>query len=277
MTTLPFSFLKKTSINPISLGQPAFYLQSFDTSFYNSGSIANGAAVVNVQRFSDSGLNFTRTNTTANAIYKVLSGQPHPYGYMSWEGNTLGSGMYSGGTTSDFSFMHQQGGEYTLYFVFKNLQNEATGATKVVAATSNSTGNRGFLFYISNGTGTTRVLNMAVRNDTSGQNVMTLSFPSFDTSIDHPVCVYSIRYKDPGNLTDIAARGYKNGVLEASIDLAYSLSATAASYSTLRIGNRFANDLRFAGYMGELIIFNSMHSEATHTGVVDFLKQKWKV
>lgn len=72
---------------------------------------------------------------------------------------------------------------------------------------------------------------MAIRNDTSGQSALQLTVNSFDTSVDHPVCVYSIRYKDPGNLTDIAARGYKNGVLQSSIDLANGLSPTAASYS----------------------------------------------
>lgn len=275
---MAFSLWQEFGVNPLDLGQPVMYLQSFDDSFITAVTppLVDGSLINNFKRYNDSGNTFTQVGTTNRANYTIPTGQIHPYGYITWTGDTTSQGQYSFGTTSTFSFMHQTGATFTMYWVFKNVQNEATSTTKILFSTSESTGNRGVLCGLTN-TGTLRNPALFIRNDTGGVNVCSMAWDSFESTIDQPVMLYSVRFSDQGTTGVPAGYTYKNGIIDRVANQVALCSPTEASFTTMRVGNRASGTLRFGGYVGELIIFNQMHSEADHLKICNFLKKRWRI
>ncbi len=70
-----------------------------------------------------------------------------------------------------------------------------------------------------------------------------------------------------------------NKVKELLGDKLDNLKVARISYIILYygLGNRSSNNLRMNGYVGDLIIFNGIHDEATHLKICNYLKDKWRI
>lgn len=278
-----FSNWQEFGIDPISLGQPIMWLTAADPTYLvnaTGGTPTDQQQVVRMNRYNDGLFNFSETSSTNRATYRLLPGQAHPYGYVNWSSGAGSSqGQYATGTTTSFSFLHQINNSFTIYWIFKNEPNEAITTSKFQFSTTQSTGNRGAILYLANlPSSSARTISFDVRNDTSGTNATSLRAGfSYNNTEDLPVLLYSIRGDLSVATGQTALYGYKNGVLD-NIGLMTSLpSFTAASFTTMRVGNRALGDGRFGGKFGELIIFNGIHDEATHLKICNFLKDKWRI
>lgn len=276
-------FFDSPWINPISYGQPKLWINAADTGFLkNSSNVTPSAGdLLNIfNRYTDNSFNPTNVNTINRATYNIIASQPHSYGYISWLGSLSGAGshgQYQVGTTSDFSFLHQLNSKFTIYHVFKNDPNENIAASKFLASTTQSTGNRGFINYIANNVND-RTINFDIRNDTGSQNAVTYaSNYSYTKTTDVPIMLWSFRCDLSVGVGNNSMWGYRNGILDKVVTMSNAPSSTAASFTTLRIGNRALGDGRYEGYLGEYIIFNGIHTEGQHNMICNYLKKKWNI
>lgn len=276
----PFSFWKTQGIDPLSLGQPVIYFAPFDNNYLTNiggNPPVDGDNIVTFKRYTDNGLTFTRTNATSNAIYKTgIANLP----MARWENNLSTNGGYTGGNTSTLNFMHADSiCEFTLYFVFRNIMNENTGTTKVIMSTGNSTGNRGFIFFIggSGVSGTPRSFTLQIRNNTAGQNAMAISANNAYTTDQDFFKVISIRCKKPAGIGQLMATMYINGIAVATANLDNALAAQLTSTTAPFFGNRSSGDLRLNGNVGDLFIFPTEHDLNTHGAIVSFLRSRWGI
>lgn len=275
------AFFQETGLDPILLGQPKVWITSSDLGYLknSSGVTASDGNLINTfNRYTDKAFDPVNVNTTNRAIYKVLPSQPHSYGYAGWTGSTGSQGQYSVGTTTDMTFMHRLNNSSTIYWVFKNDLNENFAASKFVASTGQSTGNRGFINYLANVDATNRRFGLTIRNDTpSVEAIGNLSTYQYDRTVDVPIMLMSWRTDLSAGVGSTGMWVYRNGVLDSTSLISNAPSNTAASTTTLRIGNRALGDGRFDGYTGDYIIFNTIHDEATHLKVCNFLRNKWRI
>lgn len=275
------AFWQETGLDPILLGQPKLWVTSSDTSYLTniSGSTpSNGGSLDVFKRFNDS--SFNPTSLTSNkAIYSILANQPHPYGYVFWNGSaTTALGYYRAGTITDFSFLHQSGSSSTIYWVHKNNTIENTSTTKVLASTTVQSGNRGFLLSINNTTTTLRLPSLTIYNDVPATNVLiATTSQSYTRTVDNPIVLYSFRTDLSKSIGQDASWVYINGNLDNTTQLTNAPSFSATSNNQMNVGNRNSNGLRFNGYVGDLIIFNGIHDEATHLKICNYLKDKWRI
>lgn len=275
------SFWQETGLDPLLLGQPKLWITSSDPNYLvnlTGATPTNGESLNVFNRFNDS--SFNPTSAFSNkAIYSILANQPHPYGYVFWNGSTTTTlGYYRVGSTTDFSFLHQSGASSTIYWVHKNSTIENTSTTKVLAATTISSGKRGALLSILNNGATLRTPSLTIYNDVpSTSSISTPISQSYDRTVDNPIVLYSFRTDLSKSVGQDASWVYINGILDNTTQLANPTSATAASNSVMNIGNRNSNGLRMNGCVGDLIIFNGIHDEATHLKVCNYLKDKWRI
>lgn len=284
----PFSFWHAGSIDPLSLGQPAIYNTAWPGDpgtltqvTYNtiagnppvSGSYSASGRIATFSRYSDNGLTFTRqVDTSPMTLQKPLGDQIFHRG----NGTATNNGLYKGGTNSQFNFMHKQGEcAFTVYWIFRNIVGENAAATKMLFTTGGNSVAHGAQIQItgngSSGT-STRTPELMVSNGSgsfairSAQNAYQQGTQIFK--------LFSWRVQE--NNGGIAAWAYENGALVSTANQLAALSTVNAS-SVGCYGNRNANDLRFIGDIGEFIVFQGMHSEQVHAGVVAFLMNKWGI
>lgn len=273
-------FWQELGIDPILLGQPKVYITSSDNNYLLNtlGNPPSSGDILNqFNRFNDSAFNLVQASTTNRAVYTILAGQPHPYGYISWANtNLLPNGYYRAGTTTDMSFLHQAGSSSTIYWIHKNNPSEATGTTKVLMGTTISSGQRGAFIFLLN-SGTNRIPTLQVYNDTPAVSSIIGATPSYVAANNNPVVLYSWRNDLSKSVGQDACWVYVNGILSSTNQMTSLPSATAASTTVLNIGNRNLSGLRFNGYVGDFIIFNTIHDEATHLKVCNYLKRKWGI
>jgi len=275
-------FWQELGIDPILLGQPKLWIYPSDTNYLvNTLGVAptNGNILNLFNRFNDAAFNPTQASTTNRAIYSVLAGQPHPYGYVRWAGGTLtANGYYRVGTTSDFSFMHKLNEGCTVYWINKNDSTENTGTTKVIAANIVSSSSIGAILAIENTSSTLRKRALTVYNGNIGAPTFSLTESStYTRTNDYPVRLDSIRYDLSKSVGQDCAWWYVNGILDSTVTMQNAPSASATSSFVMNVGNRNSSGLRNCGNMGDFIIFNAVHDEATHLKVCNFLKRKWRI
>ena len=274
------SFWQQTGLDPLLLGQPKLWITSSDPTYLvnlTGGTPSDGDSLNVYNRFNDS--SFNPTSPVSNkAIYSIIGSQPHPYGYIGWYGSTTANGYYRVGTTTDFSFLHQSGSSSTIYWIHKNNPIENTSITKVLAATAVSSANIGFIMTINNVNATVRRLVLAIYKGVAGQNVISFSPVNYySKNIDYPIELNSIRIDLNNSVGQDAAWWYINGKID-SVGVLNNTPSVSATHSTqLNIGNRNSGGLRYNGYIGDFIVFNGIHDEATHLKICNYLKQKWRI
>lgn len=274
------SFWQETGLDPLLLGQPKLWVTSSNINYLQNASSlppANGNSLIRFLRYNDSGLNPLRISNTNRATYKVISGQPHPYGYLTWDLNLTTTGNYSGGTTTDFSFMHLSGGSSTVYWVFKNNSSENIATTKAAASSTSSSIDNGFILYIANNGATLRVPSFRIFRGVGGTSTLTSTLQDYDRTVDYPVSLYSWRTDLTKSVGEDACWSYINGKLNNTTQIINTPSSVSTAGSPINIGNRAIGGTRFMGYIGDLIIFDGIHDEATHLKVCNYLKDKWRI
>lgn len=279
-----FSNWQEFGVDPILLGQPKFWITTADPAYMVSSGgtspITSNQVISGFTRYTDKLFNPVTTTTTGRAFYQFDSGQPHSNAYAYWPSSAgTTQGQYSVGSTTDFSFMHQNTGKFTIYWIFKNETGESNASSKFQLSTTQSTGNRGFIMYLANQPSAAfRTFALDIRNDTGGINCCTVrTNHTYLTANNNPIKLISFRGDLTVGIGNNAITAYINGVQDGITIMSNSASTTAASFSTLRVGNRALGDGRFNGKMGEIIIFNTMHDEATHLKVCNHLKDKWRI
>lgn len=274
------SFWQETGLDPLLLGQPKLWVTSSNINYLQNASSlppANGDLLNRFLRYNDSGLNPLRISNTNRATYNIISGQTHPYGYLNWNLNITSTGNYSGGTNTDFSFMHLSGGSSTVYWIFKNNTSENTATSKAAATTITSSNDNGFILYIANNGATLRTPTLLIYRGSGGTSTLINTLQDYDRTVDYPVSLYSWRTDLTKSIGQDACWSYINGKLNNTTQIINTPSSVSTSFSPINIGNRAIGGIRFMGYIGDLIIFDGIHDEATHLKICNYLKDKWRI
>ncbi len=258
-------------IDPILLGQPALYLQSFNSSFLTM----SGNTITAVRRFRDSGLN---TNTLATS--ELIKSNVHNRNWIEWNNTavTAANAKWTIGANTSFAFVHQRSNVSTHYYVVSTIANDdfvdGSGANYMLSTAT--TGQLvGFSIYITANSDGTRQFFFRLRNGASQVFNVQLT-PAFG-KIDMGPILISIRMKDPNIVGSLVAMTYLNGKQYSLCFSAALLSTSATSSSVLNVGNRSSNDGVFRGRIGEAIIFNAYHDDGTHKQVCNNLMKKWGI
>lgn len=270
------AFFIDNLIDPITLGQPKIWATGDPNYLLNLSAAhpSNGDSLDTFNRHNDSSFNFTNSATANKPVYRIVSSK----NFIGWEGDTLTlGGYYTVGSTSDLAFMHKGGSSYTVYFVFKNHTTENTSSNKVVFCTAALSSDIGAILSIINSSNN-RFFNFAVYRGVTGNETATLlSTYNYLKTSDEPITIMSYRVDLSVGVGNVAIKGYKNGVLDNTVNMANTPSSSTTSTRTPAMGNRAIGNLRMDGYVGDLIIFDSLHSESTHQGVINYLKNKYGI
>lgn len=267
--------------DPIQIGQPTIYIDASQPSFMTDSSgddpETQNEQIYTFKRFSDNGLTFTQQDATrAEWVNNIAPTQS----MAAWFSDVTAQGLYQGGTTSSLPFMHQASTcKFTVYLVFRNRPNEATGTTKMLISTTNSTGTRGFQISM-NGTANpgNRFIRLVVNNNTAGQNAFIAYGETFRIEQFGKQMLVSFRVNAIGvNTGNPIGKVYNNGKFTDDIILTNALATQAASSTIPSLGNRASGGLRFGNYFCELIIFPEMHSEKLHQNICNHLIRKWNI
>lgn len=211
-------------------------------------------------------------STNTSASNKVFRKYWKGNSWVFWNNGV--SAATTWGANSELNFMHNPKAEFTLFFVWKNLINETSGTTIIPFANSNNTGQRGHIFAMTN---SGNFKNPFLRIDNGTSPPVTINFPSFNKTKDHPPLIYSIRVKDIHNrIGTKIGQSYVNGLWNSDVVL-HTVFTSGNASNIFRIGNRPSGDLNFRGYFGELLIFDKMISEELHTQIIYYLKLKYKI
>ena len=266
--------LPTCEIDPISLGQPYLYYQSFDLSYFTPPNPSTGVGITEIYRYNDSLFSGLTLSTGCTPTLETINGQEMLYfpGFFSCD-----SPFYD--TNQSLDFMLTTGYSYTIYFVGKPLS--GTSITCPVFGNRNSpsaidndlrfgvVNSKDFTLLIRNtGFVGTTVLDLPIEINIDSQSLM-----------NKDVRVISVRAQDPSNTTDIAAYGYVNGLMTSSIPQT-NLVSPSISNKPVKIGGTESlgpGSLRYQGYLGEIIVFTTFHDESTHYWVTQFLKNRWNI
>jgi hypothetical protein len=269
-------------LNPITLGQPSLYYQSFDTSYLTPSSPISGDPITLINRYSDNGVTISG-NTGSEALWYTLAGKEMMYfpgidGAFCWPPPCTGTtpSLYLDETTN-LGFMYNTGYSYTFYFVGKPLSKD--GAIFTTFVDDGLGGNNlGINFDVN-----TNNIRLAAGRPAPGFSTLPLYEFNIETSIDSndleskPLRVFSVRGEDVGS-GNTTTYGYVNGIQTVST---IQLNNTVFNPHTypLGIGSNPGGFDQFShkGYFGELIIFNTVHDLTTHNEVVNFLKNRWGI
>jgi hypothetical protein len=278
-------------INPISLGQPVVYFQSFDTSstFINPANPAPDQQITSLSRYDDGSFTTVSAANTDRRRYLAPTNSQNlkPYGVVLFGGLNLSVDSNQRawfGDTSTLAFMTNPNFAYSIYLVYKPRTPDLLNSIKYIFSTApNTTGTsvRGVSLGISQG-GVVDT-QVTVYNVRIGGNQLYSSLGMGDRQStinsfnDQPLRLISIRAFD-GNLSDPSLWLYLNGVFSQTRTKIIDITTTAntqlqPTFAGLR--NSTAN----LGLMnlGEFIIFNEFHSEDTHNKINQFLMNKWQI
>ena len=95
-----------------------------------------------------------------------------------------------------------------------------------------------------------------------------------------PLRIFSVRGQHQNNTASVAAWGYVNGVLTSTASNQISTNTNPSLYNLQLLGAEtsvFGVDGPYKGYFGEILIYNELHSESTHTDIVNLLKTRWGI
>lgn len=282
-----YSLLNYTNIDPISLGQPFMYYQTFDTSYLTPTSPTLGASITEIRRYNDSAFSATTGDTLCAPSWEDLNSLKMLYfpgdDASCWPPPCTGTCSTYFITNQDISFMSLSGYQYTIYLVAKPL----SGSTTFI----NFGG--GILGNYPSGTPAQNYDLLYVKNNKD--IYLTTTFGGFvDTILDLPIetnvdstqlesknlRVFSVRANDTFNTTTTAATAYVNGVLTTGITQQNVSTDTSLYGNPTHIGTTPTDGPNFEsyqGYIAELIIFKTYHNETIHKGIVDFLKNRWNI
>jgi hypothetical protein len=275
--------LSYQGINPISLGQPVLYYQTFDTNYLNPSSPISGDGITELYRYSDS-VEIATGDTGCVASYDNLSG----YNMLFFSGDPGGcwpppctgtcASQYV--TTDDITFIHKTGYSYTIYLVAKPLSVSADSFVFSTRISGPSFSRNSESLYINSNSDVYLEVNTGLGPGPVNMITLPIEVNGSGPVLDgKDLRVFSVRASDPGDLVTIAANSYVNGVFVTGVTQ-NSLSLNNASHGPLRIGSSFdggPGEYPYNGYLAELIIFNTQHSIAVHDDVVLFLKNRWGI
>ena len=283
-------------INPLSLGQPSVYYQTFDTNFLSPTNPNNGTPINFMYRYNDN--NYQLTGATAELGFSTnfTGGGLKPAEFTNLNGYNM---LYFNGPTGDTQTWNEvTGSTYVSNFDLDFTRFPNYSFTVYVVAkpiTGNSTTQ--FIFRNQNVGPNTRGCALRILSNPPRVNLLTArdAGPSyrqilninieennnvgeFDTK---DLRIFSVRAQDPLNLVNTAAYSYVNGVQTTAVTQT-NLATESVALPRLAIGGSvFSDNINvvpgYKGYLAEVIIFNTMHDLDTHNRVVDFLKNKWGI
>jgi hypothetical protein len=272
-------------IDPISLGQPLVYFQTFDTNspYVNPANPSDATQITSFGRYTDNGLTATGVGNGTFRTFRFSDrrGEIYPYnnGVVRLNGTNSNQRM-TFGNNQLFAPYISTGAEYTIYLVASPyaLSGDNTGLRVVTmgGALANERCISIWQFYdatpatyaiaLNTGDGSEIIGGMGV-----GDN---LEVNEYSNS---PLAVYSFRVKDRG-IGNLYAEGYINGYLRNSRDSIKDLSNRTTTTTTSSIGGRSNTTTQLSRMdFGEFIFFPTYHSEEVHSSVVEFLCNRWGI
>ena len=275
--------LSYQGINPITLGQPVLYYQTFDNSYLNPSSPILGDGISELYRYSDS-IEIATGDTGCVASYDSLSG----YNMLYFPGNSggcwpppcTGTCVSQYVATDDITFMHKTGYSYTIYLVAKPLSTSADSFVFSNRVQNPSFSRNTESLYIDSNSDVYLEINTGLGPGPINMITLPIEVNGSGSVLDNKdLRVFSVRASDPGDLITIAANSYVNGVFVTGVTQ-NSLSLNNFSQGPLRIGSSFGGgptEYPYKGYLAELIIFNTQHSITVHNDIVLFLKNRWGI
>lgn len=270
-------------VDPSLLSQAEIYVNPGELNFMTDASgddpETQNESILSFKRFPDNAFTFTSGGVTNRASWVMNIGTRTSM--AAWFGQLLtAGGIYNGGTTASFPFLHQSTKcKFTFYWVFRHRPNENSGTTKIFFATSNNTGGRGLQLQITGAANPgLRNVRLVINNNTAGVNAVVQTIYSYQSDDAGETVVISARVNAIGSsVNDVIGDCFVNGVFSSNITLSNALATQAASVTAPNLGNRGTNDLRFAGYSGDFIVFNDFHNNRMHQNICNFLKRKWNI
>lgn len=265
------------SFNPLPFKRPTVYFTASREDLMVLGSYVAVTLPVNRQlsqllRHDANGAD-TNLLATTQLLWNFNPGN-NPVPVFLWNNGatTPAQNQFVWGNVNSLNYIHTPSTEFTIYIAVRPLIAETSGTTKIMMGNASTSVDIGFYVgYFNNGT--KRFLRFAVFNGT-GNGVYQVDFPEYENADVNGMSVYSIRVKDPnGAIGGEAGRSYVNGRVYSIMSLLATQSSANAS-NVLTLGARPATDLPFRGTIGDIMIFNDMHSPETHAQIVSYLKMR---
>lgn len=265
-------FGKQIVIDPLTLGQPKLWVTGDNFYLENSGGATPsiGDALYTLKRYNDNGLNATNDSTSNLPTYQEYNTATAYKGMIYYDDSATSNGRYTVGTKADFNFIHSD--VSTHYFVAENIPTVKAG--RYIFNTMQGTGHLGFQFLVW-ATGVIRHYYFRVYN--SSQVFSYLSTSTWNRVLG-PFNKHLISMRLDLNVAvgEVCFWFYVNGILEGTATKGINVSASNSTYVP-RLFNRENNDGRYLGYVGDYIIYNTYHSDDEHTGVCNYLMNKWGI
>lgn len=272
----------------------AVYYTSYFTDYMLPSSISIGNDITDFLKYDDfsatassSPYSFGGSGATyvdGYATFSQLNGRNIAYCSGTYSRGASFASIWYGDATSDISFMHKPNESYTIYFVGKP-QTITYGS--YLFTTYNSFIPPEDTAYEMMRISPTWSVVLEITQDNGlflpSTNILSLTVETSLNDSDFnskPLRIFSVRGQHQNNTASVAAWGYVNGVLTSTASNQISTNTNPSLYNLQLLGAEtsvFGVDGPYKGYFGEILIYNELHSESTHTDIVNLLKTRWGI
>jgi len=271
------------NIDPISLGQPLIYYQTFDTNFLSPNNPVSGTPINTLYRYNDNLLITTGGTNTLPAKWDTLGG----YNMLYFNGITV-NGVKTGATYNtqiNMGLLQSPNYSFTIYMVMKTILEYSTVSSAYTTSYIFSQAPTGPPSNFLNSTVSPSSSSVKFNTRSSSSDILNLTIESnvdVDELNNKNLRIFSVRAQDTNDTISNAAYTYVNGV-ETGAYPQLNVPFLTTSYARPFIIGGFQNTNNslmtpnYNGYMAEIIIFDTMHDVTTHSGVVNFLKNRWGI
>ena len=280
-----------SSLSSIPLNGILYY-SSYFTDYLAPSSISVGNNITKFYKYDNNTATasssepyvFADIYTNGYATFSQLNGKNIAYSLGTYSTGASYSSVGYFDPTTDISFVHKPSESYTIYFVGK--PEAITGGSYVFSTFNSVAPGEGFPYEYLELTSTYSINWSIYQGGVFGDPFETVMNLTLETNADSSTLnskslrVFSIRAQNQNNTSSIAAYGYVNGTLTSTASHPAIPDNTDPSLDALSIMGApglFGTEGPYKGYFGELLIYNELHSESTHTDIVNLLKTRWGI